>query len=167
MRNVLSGYGILMDLFPTTDSGTMKTVEFKKWLKFQRQVEEHEGPQDEYVFRHLDIPGFNDVVFRMGSAMICNPGNVKFRGLIERHIQENMITDQNSHHAQGWNPKTKDEVAIEIMEEISKRRMGRFLQWDNDKHCWIEFDDISQVRSRVAIAYRDLKLKIERAMQNS
>jgi len=147
----LSGYGIQVNTFPATDTGAVKTVEFKRWLKLQRRIENMETADESGIAR-IDCPGSNDVLFRSGSAMNSNPGNVKFRSLLESKIQE-VISSRK------LPAKTKEDIAKEIIEEISHRRKGRFLRWDNDDSCWIEFQDLTEVKTKIGITYRDLKLK--------
>ena len=155
----LSTYGIPISLIPATQSGAVKTVEFKKWLKLQRLIGDLETAKEN--FPHVDCPGSNDVVFRPGSNMIANPGNVMFRSVVEAKVQE-VLRNFDRRLPQ----RTKEDIAVEIIDEIAQRRNARFLWWDNNNDCWNEFDDISRVISKVAIAYRDLKLKIMKAIQN-
>jgi hypothetical protein len=153
LRKILSGYGIPVNIFPATESGAVKTVEFKKWLKLQRRIDDLQTLEVS-IIPHIDCPRSNDVVFRSGSMMIANPGNVMFRNIIESKIQKKMR-------------RTKEEVAIEIMDEILVDRKGRFLGWDNNNSCWVELQDMFEVKSKIAIAYRDLKLKIAKSQSPS
>ena len=161
VRNNLSGYGIPEKLLPITDSGAVKTSELKKWLKLQRLIDGLETAGGT-VPPFIDCPGSNDVVFRAGSSMTSNPGNVIFRSLIESKIQE-VLSNANN----GMPQKTKEDVAIEIMDQIHDQYNARFLWWDNNRGCWTEFDDIEQIKSKIAITYRDLKLKTEARSTNT
>lgn len=156
LRKILSGYGISINLIPVASSGAIKIVEFKKWLKFQRRIDDLETAEA-YLPSEIDCPGSNDVVFRPGSSMIENPGNDMFRSLVESKVRE-VTSDSVSYFTQ---QKTKDDIAMEIVEEISQRK-GRFLRWNNYEGCWAELKDISQVKSKIATTYRDLKLKTKR-----
>lgn len=157
LRRILSGYGISVNLIPVASSGAVKVVEFKKWLKFQRRIDDLETAEEVSLPSEVDCPGSNDVVFRPGSSMIANPGNDMFRSLVESKVQE-VTSDSDSFPMQ---KKTKDDIAMEIIKEISQRK-GRFLKWNNDEGCWTELKDITQVKSKIATTYRDLKLKIQR-----
>lgn len=159
VRKNLSSYGIPVSFIPATQSGAVKKGELKKWLKLQRRIDDLETAEES--FPHTECPGSNDVVFRPGSSMIANPGNVMFRSLIESKVQE-VIANSDKKMQQ----KTKEDIAMEIINEISQRRNARFLWWDNSNGCWVEFDDIQQVKSKVAITYRDLKLKILKSRQS-
>jgi hypothetical protein len=152
LQNILSSYGIPVNTFPATNTGAVKTVGFKKWLNLQRRIENLETA-DESGIPRIDCPGSKDVLFRSGSAMNSNPGNVMFRSLLESKILE-VISSRN------LPAKTKEDIAREIIQEISHRRKGRFLRWDNDNSCWMEFQDLTPVKTKIGIAYRDLKLKI-------
>ena len=155
MMKILSGYGIPVNLIPVTNSGFPKTAYFKQWLRLQRRLEEENDEATASLF--IDCPRSNDVLFRSGSTMINNPGNVMFRGLVEAKIQDVYLNSDS------WAAvKTKEYIAIEIIEEVVQERRGRFLGWDSEDDCWKEFEDLLQVKSKVAITYRDLKLKLAR-----
>jgi len=162
LRKKLLGYGIPDNLIPITSSGAAKKIEFKKWLRLQRRIEDLGTAEESSISPPIDCPGSNDVVFRNGSSMLSNPGNVMYRSLIESKIQE-VTSKTDIWRTMTTTRKTKVDVATEIIEEISQRRKGRFLEWDNDNSCWIEFQDLSLVKSKIAISYRDLKLKIARS----
>ena len=161
LRSILSSYGFPVSLIPATQSGAVKTVEFKKWLKLQRRIDDLDTGQENIPY--IDCPGTNDVVFRPGSSMISNPGNVMFRSLVESKVKEVV---SNIESGTKLPQKTKEDIATEIMDEISQRQDARFLWWDNDYGCWVEFEDLKQVRSKIAITYRDLKLKILKSRQS-
>ena len=78
--------------------------------------------------------------------MLCHPGNVVFRGLIES--KQDRITIKRTE---------KEEVAMEIIREV-KRTGGRFLMWDNGG-WWSELDDFQLISTKIAISYRDFKTK--------
>ena len=89
LRKILSSYGIPASLIPTTNSGVIKTQEFRKWLKLQRRIDDLEAAEER--FTHVDCPGSNDVVFRARSTMVENPGNVMFRSLVESKCLEAIV----------------------------------------------------------------------------
>ena len=152
IRNILSSYGIPVNFIPATQSGAVKTVAYKKWLKLQRRINALEA-EDKNI-PYIDCPGSNDVVFRPGSSVIANPGNVMFRSLVESKVIESVGK---------LSKKTKEDVAMDIIDEVLQLEDARFLWWDNVNDCWVEFHDLKQVRSKIATTYRDLKLRILKA----
>ncbi len=157
VRRLLSTYGIPYSFIPSTNSGTVKTQEFRKWLKLQRRIDDLEAAEE--TFTHVDCPGSNDIVFRAGSTMIENPGNFMFRGLVESKCQEAIAIFEKELPPE----KTKEEVAIEIINDIVLRRPNaRFLKWNNEFGYWEVFTDVKELTSKVAVTYRDLKLKMIR-----
>ena len=158
LREILSSYGIPVNLIPTTHSGVIKTQEFRKWLKLQRRIDDLEAAEER--FTHVDCPGANDVVFRAGSTMVENPGNVMFRSLVESKCLEAIAQSDRELPPQ----KTKEDVAMEIINEIIlKRPNARFLKWNNDYGYWVEFAKVEEVKTKIAVTFRDLKLKMMRA----
>ena len=52
---------------------------------------------------------------------------------------------------------------MEIINEIIlKRPNARFLKWNNDYGYWVEFAKVEEVKTKIAITFRDLKLKMMR-----
>ncbi|VEU41735.1 unnamed protein product [Pseudo-nitzschia multistriata] len=159
----LSGYGIPSGVIPITTTGTVKTVYLKQWLKLQRRIDDPLDEANELKF--IDCPLSTDVLFRSGSTMLHNPGNVMFRGLIEAKIQELFGSNQLEDSHSSFSPpisttKTKEDIAIGIVEEVVRDKNGRFLVWNSKDDCWKVLRDASAVTTKVATAYRDLKLKV-------
>ena len=100
----------------------------------------------------VECPRSSDVIFRPGTSMLCHPGNVVFRGLIES--KQNRTTVKRAE---------KEEVALEIIREVEKTG-GRFLMWNN---CgwWSELNDVSLISTKIAISYRDFKTKVQSLVQ--
>lgn len=67
----------------------------------------------------VDTPAKNDVLFGRGAPIIRWSGNVKFRELIRGRKEEYLATRRHA---------PKESIAREIIEEIEKRRGGRFLK---------------------------------------
>lgn len=157
-QKILSGYGIPVTLIPVTNSGCLKTAYFKQWLKLQQRIDDADDEATASSF--IDCPNSNDVVFRMGSRMLRHPGNVAFRGLIESKIEDTSKVPP-------WSvQKTKEDIAIEIVREVVQEKKGRFLIWHNKDECWKELHDVSQMTTKVAITYRDLKLKLAKIQKD-
>ncbi|VEU42654.1 unnamed protein product [Pseudo-nitzschia multistriata] len=150
----LKGYGIPVDLTPLTDSGNIKTMYLKQWLRLRKIIETGITPSGvkTSTVSIIECPGSNDVIFRPGTSMLCHPGNVAFRGLIE--AKQNRITVKRAE---------KEEVALEIIQEV-RSTGGRFLMWDNGG-WWSELNDIPLISVKISISYRDFKTKVKTLVQ--
>ena len=94
----------------------------------------------------IECPSLNDVAIRPGKSYLCHRGNVKFKGLLDKHMDE---------HAAA-NRKGKDIISWGIIDEI-ERGNGRFLEWDNNGGFWVENKDRNSIRARIPIYFRDHK----------
>ena len=143
-RYALQAYGIPTEIIPSTDTGTIKLVNWKRWIKLknytecltqERMIEQMtvsmktliKSPMNSIV----ECPGSNDVVFRRGKSMNYHPGNAKFQNIIESKLQQ--YSDPNTKQAQ------KKAIEIEVIQHV-KKDGGRFLKWENDKGCWIDMN---------------------------
>uniref|UniRef100_A0A7S4AGI2 DUF6824 domain-containing protein n=1 Tax=Pseudo-nitzschia australis TaxID=44445 RepID=A0A7S4AGI2_9STRA len=154
MQYVLKSYGIPVDLTPLTDSGNIKTTYLKQWLRLRKIIELGMTPNG-FKTNNVSIiecPRSNDVIFRPGTSMLCHPGNVVFRGMIE--AKQNRITVKRAE---------KEEVALEIIQEVQQTG-GRFLMWDNGG-WWSELNDVPLISGKISISYRDFKTKVKTLVQ--
>lgn len=145
----IKSYGVPVELIPLTDTGNIKTTYLKQWMKLRRIVEvmkmTEEGSDNSVSI--IECPGSNDVVFRSGTSMVCHPGNVRFRCMVESKHEVPSIVSQT----------TQAELAEQLIEEIEARG-GRFLKWDN-RGYWMELKDRLQIHTKVALSIRDFKYK--------
>ena len=150
LQYILKSYGIPTDLTPITDSGNIKTTHLKQWMRLRKILEVGMTPngRSTKTMSIIDCPRSNDVIFRPGTSMLCHPGNVVFRGLIES--KQDRITVKRAE---------KEEVALEIIHEV-KNSGGRFLMWDNGG-WWSELENVSVISTKIAISYRDFKMKVQ------
>ena len=151
----LKSYGIPVDLTPITDSGNIKTTHLKQWMRLRKIIEVGMTPDGTKTNKIsiIECPRSNDVIFRPGTSMLCHPGNVVFRGLIES--KQDRITVKRAE---------KEEVALEIIREVENTG-GRFLIWDNGG-WWSELKDVGLISTKIAISYRDFKSKVQSQNQN-
>eukprot|EP00535_Pseudo-nitzschia_heimii_P003210 CAMPEP_0197176676 /NCGR_PEP_ID=MMETSP1423-20130617/2519_1 /TAXON_ID=476441 /ORGANISM="Pseudo-nitzschia heimii, Strain UNC1101" /LENGTH=501 /DNA_ID=CAMNT_0042626077 /DNA_START=326 /DNA_END=1831 /DNA_ORIENTATION=- len=146
----LKSYGIPTHLTPMTDSGNIKTTHLKQWMRLRKILEVGMTPDgiSTNTMSIVECPRSNDVIFRPGTSMLCHPGNVVFRGMIES--KQDRITVKRAE---------KEEVALEIIREVN-RSGGRFLMWDNGG-WWSELEDVSLISTKITISYRDFKMKAQ------
>lgn len=154
LQYLLKSYGIPVDLTPITDSGNIKLTHLKQWLRLRKIVEVGLTPSGIKTnsLSIIECPKSNDVIFRPGTSMLCHPGNVVFRGLIE--AKQNRTTAKRAE---------KEEVALEIIREVQEIG-GRFLMWDNGG-WWSELHDVTLISAKIAICYRDFKMKVQSLVQ--
>jgi len=154
LRYHLRSYGIPVDLTPITDSGHIKTTYLKQWSRLRKIVEVGMTPDGIKTNKIsiIECPRSNDVIFRPGTSNLCHPGNVVFRGLIE--AKQNRTTVKRSE---------KEEVALEIIRDVQETG-GHFLIWDNGG-WWSKLNDVNLISTKIAISYRDFKMKAQSMAQ--
>eukprot|EP00536_Pseudo-nitzschia_multiseries_P001272 jgi/Psemu1/234448/estExt_Genewise1.C_160015 len=157
----LRAFGIPSELIPVTDSGNVKTVYLKQWMKQRRMLDaarETGRTIGNEGLEFIECPGLHDVVFRTGTSLYAHPGNVRFRCLLESKHENPVFSAQS----------TRAELAMQIIEEIQANG-GKFLRWDSHCQYWTEIE-LMKVLNKVLLAIRDFKYKtkVKRAhMQTS
>jgi hypothetical protein len=150
----LSGYGIPSDQLPVTDSGNVKTKNLNQWIRvrkvFEGTASAGENQRQRMSQSIIECPGSNDVIFRLGQAYLCHPGNVHFRGLIESKLDD---------HNAATSSEAKVNITWWIIEQVEQNG-GRFLTWDNNG-WWKQMTDKQQIRSKVANAFKDHKRRVK------
>lgn len=144
----LMGFGIPVQLLPTTESGVIKTKNHVQWFKTRQLLEKRmsDNPtiQPGEFFGAIECPALNDVLYERSKPCMFHPGNSRFKGLIEAKKEEHGMLTQSG----------KRDFAWSIVEEVEKRR-GRFLTWDRKNGFWIQLRDRSEIRLKVATSLRD------------
>jgi len=188
LRYQLQGYGIPTDLIPSTDTGNVKSVNLKQWMKLRKYLEWRtqeiktmwESEESDESSLSLEIrtfsqivecPASNDVLFRRGRAMNYHPGNVKFLNLIESRIHEHTFDETTT-------PFRRTVIEKELMQQI-RDSGGRFVKWDIDKGWWVDMtiakDDGTaidasreidrEIQSKIHYAFRDFRKKMMKTRQ--
>jgi len=150
-RYQLMSYGIPEDQLPITNSGKVKYGSLQQWLNartiIERQRIESGAVHIEDVITNIvECPRLNDVAIRPGKSYLCHPGNVRFKELLDKYVDDHSVA----------NRKGKDVISWAIIEEIEKSN-GRFLEWDNKTGLWRENVDRNSIRPRIPIYFRDHK----------
>jgi len=158
---VLQGYGISTEIIPITDTGNVKTVFFRQWIKLRHLLESEFRPNDigtDDAGNSLSLknrsssptivqfPGSNDVLYRTGTTTSFHSGNATFRQLIEYKFEE---------YETGLDVSIPM-LADEVINEIQKKQRGRFLKWDTHGY-WTVLTDRSQINTKVTASIRDVK----------
>jgi len=144
----LMGFGIPVQLLPTTESGVIKTKNHGQWSKTRQLLERKAADtptiQPTSLIGAIECPGLNDVLYERTKPCMFHPGNSRFKGLIEDKKEEHALLSQTGKRDFSWS----------IVEEIEKRG-GRFLTWDRKSGYWIQLRDRSEIRLKVATSLRD------------
>lgn len=152
MEYALKGYGIPVENIPLTDTGNIKTIYLKQWMKVRKAFDAmDEKDRKKFVFSAIECPGSNDVCFRSGTSTSSHPGNVQFRCLLES------VTCPIASLALAPLKTTQAELAEHLVQKI-RGAGGRFLKWEN-KGYWYEITKELHVHNKVALAIRDFKYR--------
>lgn len=162
IKYCLQGYGIPVELIPLTDTGNVKTVYLKQWMKVRKVIDAMNVESIRFSVPAIECPGSHDVIFRSGTSISCHPGNARFRGLMEGQLAS-LIRSK----ALGGKV-THSELADQLISEITKVG-GRFLKWDTKGGYWTEICDPIQIHTKIVLSIRDFKYKtrMQRANQQS
>ena len=160
LQYILKGFGIPTENLPITDTGNIKTTYLKQWLRVRKVIEVEMTPsgQSTKTLSIIECPRSVDVIFRPGTSMLCHPGNVTFRGLVE-----------SKQHRTTVKKTDKEQVALEIINDIQNlpNGGGRFLIWDNIGYWSDISNDIPTCVEKIAISYRDYKSKIRHSVSHT
>jgi len=157
---IFKGYGIPTELIPITDTGNVKTVFLRQWIKLRTLLEsgdctEATDAEDSgYVPWQsnssspliVEFPASRDVLYRTGTTTSFHPGNVVFRELIESKLEE----------AQTGSEVSISMLADEVVNNILQTRRGRFLKWDH-RGYWTVLNDRGVTNAKVAASIREFK----------
>ena len=141
----LKGYGIPVELIPVTGTGNIKLVYWKQWIRLRKLIEKMREERIESSI--IECPGFNDIVFRTGTALTCHPGNVMFQSVIESKMKEHAVASQVE----------KIAITRDIIDFLQQKK-GRFLKWYSGGY-WIELTEPALIYGKVANSVRDFKRK--------
>ena len=149
IRYKLQGFGFPSEKIPITYTGTIKTTNLKKWMKF-RHFQEDECCQNSG--EAIACPYLTDVLFRKGINMNSNPGNADLRRIMQCKI-ENGVLDKNDNY------KTRHFISDIIKElkspginsrTIQQNPPVRLLEWDDiNGGCWKEIHDEDAIYHKI------------------
>jgi len=143
----LMGFGIPVQVLPTTESGVIKTKNHMQWFKTRQFLEKQAGSNATTtpgeLYSAIECPTLYDVLYERNKPCIFHPGNSRFKGLIEAKKEEHALLTQTGKRDFSWS----------IVREVEKHN-GRFLTWD-PLGFWIPLLDRSEIRLKVATSLRD------------
>jgi hypothetical protein len=129
----LLGYGIPVEIFPSTDGVVIKKRNWNQWIG-KYIARDKELAKNGGVFSGVDLPTRNDVLWGKGRPTQHHPGNVHLRELVEECIDEYQAAHLSV---------DKMEIVHKVCSMI-KARSGRFLQKD-DEGWWRESRNVDAV----------------------
>jgi len=167
------GYGIPVDTLPMDElTRTVKTKNQVQFIEVRRKIEAERdgyggyncsgavsddisdsrstGSNNTNKSSMIECPSLNDVIFRSGKSYMSHPGNMMFRGLIEKHI--------NEHNAATQSRKTK--LTWQVVDEVELKG-GRFLEYDRGLRTWAELTDRSVIRHKIAAHFKEYRRKVK------
>ena len=168
------GYGIPVDTLPLDEqTQTVKTKNQAAFVKVRRKIEAEQhvySSSGKYISSNgavsddssekstgsnntnksciIECPSLNDVIFRSGKSYMSHPGNMMFRGLIEKHLKEHNAATQDR----------KKKITWQVVDEVEMIG-GRFLQYDRGLGTWTELTDRSVFRHKIATYFNNYRRK--------
>lgn len=141
----LRTFGILS--FPADLRGIFSLDEHVRWLEEQERKEEIHATKAEgvTVVATSQVIGPIDVLFGRGAPVRDNPGNFRFRKLVDRYI----LQYENAERLE------KGCIAYAIVVMVNESN-GRFLQRNHDDGCWAEVD-AAKARDKVHQTFRNVR----------
>jgi hypothetical protein len=191
LSKLFTSAGIPIQLLPSTDTGNIKSVNLRHWMKLRKHLEcekqkSYSSDSDNSnsgggydsggvsttsstitttttttIHDIVECPLSNDVIFRRGKTMNVHSGNVKFQNLIESRIYEHSI-DLNTP------PLRRTGIEIELMNEVQIPEQGvsgRFLTWNIEKKWWIVIRSDDEKQKKIHYAFRDFQKKMLKTKQ--
>ena len=151
LRYALQAFGLSCDIIPITHSGTIKTTNLKKWMRFRHYIEDANlgtsiNSSVGGKFEIIDCPYMSDVLFRKGKNMSSHPGNALMRRVIKQKIESGIFQNKYKY-------KTKHFISdvIRELKQLGNSRGGlgasnnppiRLLEWDDASgYFWREIKD--------------------------
>ena len=130
----------------------------KQWLKMRGYTE-----SIECVFKIVDCPQLEDVLFRQGVSSLSYPGNSRVYRLVEKRYQDTSVAMKR-----GTVKTKRDKVVREIIEYI-RLSGGRFLVW-NEYGWWNELVEFELLSTKLEYFIKEIlraKKKEERTAMSS
>ena len=137
----LMSYGIPVNDIPLTSSGNIKKLNHLQWIKIRKTMEM--ARDNDVPFSGIVHPGVHDVLFSQGGNT-THSGNQEFRTLLDstwRLYNETKCREK------------KQEILQQIVDFVTKRWKGRFLQLDPDgAGWWVELTDRTTLFEKINMA---------------
>jgi hypothetical protein len=143
----LLAFGIPVDLFPVSHSGTIKKTNMNRWI--DKNIARDMALGYGVAFSGVDVPSRNDVLLGKGKPIQCHTGNVHLRVLVASLASE-------------YKAARLAEDKMDVFNKVFfliKARPGRFLKKDSNG-WWHESPDVDAV-DKVRMAFQRLTIRNE------
>ncbi len=168
----LKSFGIQPDDFPRTFSGSIKTRQHVRMLKFRAAMEHYIEQQcsthanGDYrnfytpgqkattkPFPHIQCPEINAVLFHKNGVAWDFPGNVRFREFLDQQLpSQNNSRSTSCSDATAFT--TEKQVLIDRIIRFSCEKNFRYLLHDDTKHWYNEIQNPALLRRYIGLAIR-------------
>lgn len=182
LHYVLQGYGIPTDNIPMTWSGSIKTNNFKNWMKLRKAIEDDAEAKRQYLrdlqrgrFQSssdshraysdtlsnvVECPNSTDILFRQGTSLSNHPGNARFRSLIEASVvqlREELTKRSPQTNIESMPPSLQiSTVVSEVFSKVVYQERYRVLVWtSNPTPCWCIYTNEDQIYLKIDYAVRE------------
>jgi hypothetical protein len=167
-RYLLKGYGMPIDSFPITWTGTIKTENIKRFVNLRSNVENNHR-EINTTNKIIECPYLNDILFKKGNHTPHQSGNFQFQSIVwstyKQHLQQHQQQQQHQQKNGSINndndlPLTLSPV-ISIISTISLKTLVpdilkkikqdnlRVLVWDNKNGWWNCFYEESDYKKHI------------------
>lgn len=155
------GYGIPVETLPFDEvTQVLKTKNSASFINVRRKIEAKQYPMynaDNTSMvgeTMIECPSLHDVIFRPGKSYMSHPGNMMFRELIEKHINEH----------NGATQERKKNLTWQVIDEVETKG-GRFLEYNRSLGTWTELNDRNTVRHKIATYFKEYRRKVKAQQQ--
>jgi hypothetical protein len=138
----LMTYGIPIQDIPSTSSGVIKTKYHLQWIKSRIALDKM---RDSVATLDVVIHPSNDaVLFSPGGNKSRHFGNVTFRSILEKHMEE-------------YQSVGKDRAAMKAVRDKVRRLIeadgGSFLTLDKKMNWWVPIPDPAELDEKIAYSF--------------
>jgi hypothetical protein len=138
----LMSYGIPIQDIPSTSSGVIKTKYHLQWIKSRIALDEmrESGAPSDVVIH----PGNDDVLFSPGGHKTRHYGNVTFRAVLEKYMDE-------------YQSVGKERAALKMIRDKIIKQIeaggGGFLTFDKKMNGWVPISDPVELDERITYSF--------------
>jgi hypothetical protein len=138
----LMTYGIPTQEIPATSSGVIKTKNHSQWINSRKALEEmRESVASRDVVIH---PGNDDVLFSQGGSKTRHYGNVKFRSVLQKYMEE--------YQSVGKDKAILKAVRNKVIKHVEAAG-GSFLMLDKKMNWWVPISDPVDLDDKIASSF--------------
>jgi hypothetical protein len=160
-RYLLKGYGMPIDSFPITWTGTIKTENIKRFVNLRSNVENNHR-EINTTNKIIECPYLNDILFKKGNHTPHQSGNFQFQSIVwstyKQHLQQHQQKNGSIHNDNDFRLTLSPVISIstisikslvpDILKKIKQDNL-RVLVWDNKNGWWNCFYEESDYKKHI------------------